>query len=288
MRVDVTGLPGQQPHRGVGTTSQAVACRPNGKLRAVRPGLSRDASRPSGVSTRLGTTRLARIPRAIPSRAACRQMPSKAAFDASYAGIPVAARRLAAELMNTIAEPGSRTDNAAVATRKRARVLTGTPRPTGRRSSLPSRARARCRRSAPGHRGRPAPPPTSRPPPRTHPVRPRRPALSRLAVLRYGPGPRLRLQLPRRGPRRPPPRLPGRPAPIWRGRCRSADPVPATTASPRRPPAPAAQPVGRARGQRRQPPPAASRSGPHRRGIRRQRHGECVQQERDQRVVPAQ
>src|ERR1019366_9499611 len=34
--------------------------------------------------------------------------------------------------------------------------------------------------------------------------------------------------------------------------------------------------------------PAVSRFGPHRRGIGRQRHGERVQQERDQRVVPAQ
>ena len=90
----------------------------------MRPGLSREASRPSGVSTRLGTTRLARIPRAMPSRATCRQRPGRAAFDASYAGIPVAARRLAAELMNTIAEPGSSTGSAAAATRKCALVLT--------------------------------------------------------------------------------------------------------------------------------------------------------------------
>jgi hypothetical protein len=67
---------------------------------------------------------LARIPRAIPSRATCRQIPSNAAFEASYAGIPVAARRLAAELMNTIAEPGSSTRSAAPATRKCALVLT--------------------------------------------------------------------------------------------------------------------------------------------------------------------
>ncbi len=90
----------------------------------MRPGLSRDASRPSGVSTRLGTTRLARIPLAIPSRATCRQRAGNAAFDASYAGIPVAARRLAAEPMNTIAEPGSSTCSAAAATRKCALVLT--------------------------------------------------------------------------------------------------------------------------------------------------------------------
>ena len=64
------------------------------------------------------------MPRAIPSRATCRQIPSKAAFDASYAGMPVAARRLAAELMNTIAEPGSSASSAAAATRKCARVLT--------------------------------------------------------------------------------------------------------------------------------------------------------------------
>jgi hypothetical protein len=64
------------------------------------------------------------MPRAIPSRATCRQMPSKAALDASYAGIPVAARRLAAELMNTIAAPGSSASSAAAATRKCARVLT--------------------------------------------------------------------------------------------------------------------------------------------------------------------
>jgi hypothetical protein len=43
------------------------------------------------------------MPRAIPSRATCRQIPSKAVLEASYAGIPVAARRLAAELMNTTA-----------------------------------------------------------------------------------------------------------------------------------------------------------------------------------------
>ena len=64
-----------------------------------------------------------RMPRAMPSRATCRQTPSRAAFGASYAGIPVAARRLAAELMNTIAEPGSSTVSAA--TRK---VRPGTDR----------------------------------------------------------------------------------------------------------------------------------------------------------------
>ena len=123
MRVDPAGFSGQQPHHGVGHF-QAVACRPNGRLGAVRAGLSREASRPNGVSTRLGTTRLARTSRAMPSRATCRQIPSRAAFDASYAGIPVAARRLAAELMNTIAEPGSSTASAAAVTRKCARVLT--------------------------------------------------------------------------------------------------------------------------------------------------------------------
>ena len=57
-----------------------------GMARGIRANLvvpSRDASRPSGVSTRLGTTRLARTPRAIPSRATCRQIPGKAALDAS-------------------------------------------------------------------------------------------------------------------------------------------------------------------------------------------------------------
>ena len=58
------------------------------------------------------------MPRAIPSRATCRHRAANAAFDASYAGIPVAARRLAAELMNTIAEPGSSTGSAAAATMK--------------------------------------------------------------------------------------------------------------------------------------------------------------------------
>jgi len=45
------------------------------------------------------------------------------------------------------------------------------PAPARRRSSRPSLARARCRRSAPGRQGRPAPPPIPRPPTRTHPVR---------------------------------------------------------------------------------------------------------------------
>jgi hypothetical protein len=52
------------------------------------------------------------------------QIPGRAAFEASYAGIPVAARRLAAELMNTIAEPGSSASAVAAATRQCARVLT--------------------------------------------------------------------------------------------------------------------------------------------------------------------
>ena len=69
--------------RGIMATSQGVACRPNGSRVAVRAGFPREASRPRGVSTRDGTTRFARMLRAIPSCATWRQIPSSAALDES-------------------------------------------------------------------------------------------------------------------------------------------------------------------------------------------------------------
>ena len=109
MRVDVAGLLGQQPHRGVGHFRPAVARLPHGAARLAARSRAIDGHR-------LGTTGgPVPVPRAPAGRGA---------FDASYSGIPVAARRLAAELMNTIAEPGSSTCSAAPATRKCALVLT--------------------------------------------------------------------------------------------------------------------------------------------------------------------
>ena len=129
------------------------------------------------------------MPRDIPSRATCRHIPSSAAFDASYAGIPVAARKLAAELMNTIADSGSSMSSAAAATRKCARVLTANvwshwaavvpamprPSPIPTFSTRPSSPPSAAAESA-DH------------PTRTPPATPRRPAPPRRSALRRGPG----------------------------------------------------------------------------------------------------
>src|SRR5579859_7742629 len=203
--------------------------------------------------------------------------------------MPVPARRLAAELMNTIAAPGSSTGSAAAATRKCARALIANvsshcatlvpavPRPSpiptfSTSPSSPPSAAADSLTTDAHASGRATSAGTTAarcPSPRTRAAVTSAAAASRSAQATAAPSRAASTEM-------------ARPFPI--GGSGSGDGrVPAPTTSTRRP-------VSRSRpgAVPRNSAPRYSGIGPHRRGAGRQRHVERVEQERDQRVVPAQ
>ena len=108
--------------------SHALPWRPSGSRPAVRPGRSRVAMRPIGVSIRPGTTTFTRTRRRRPSNAACRHKPASAAFDESYAGIRLPGCSDATDDTSTTAPSSSRCCKASLQPRKWARALSANVR----------------------------------------------------------------------------------------------------------------------------------------------------------------